>query len=60
MRGLKVAGLVVCAPLVLSVDPLEYLADVLPILTRDIRLADMPALLPVRWKARRDAATSAQ
>jgi transposase len=43
-----------------GVDPLEYLADVLPILTRNIRLADMPALLPVRWKARRDAATSAQ
>ena len=41
-----------------GVDPLEYLADVLPILTRDIRLADLPALLPVRWKARRDAATS--
>ncbi|MDQ2991940.1 MAG: transposase domain-containing protein [Candidatus Eremiobacteraeota bacterium] len=40
----------------LGIDPLEYLADVLPILTRDIRLADMPALLPVNWKARRDAA----
>ena len=46
-------------PLV-GVDPLEHLVDVLPILTRDIRLADMPALFPVRWKARRDAATSAQ
>ena len=42
-----------------GVNPLEYLADVLPILTRDIRLADMPALLPVHWKARRDAAVSA-
>ena len=42
-----------------GVNPLEYLADVLPILTRDIRLADMPALLPVHWKARRDAAESA-
>jgi len=43
----------------LGIDPLEYLADVLPILSRDIRLADMPALLPVHWKARRDGATSA-
>lgn len=43
----------------LGIDPLEYLADVLPILTRDIRLADMPALLPVHWKSRRDAAKSA-
>ena len=44
---------------VLGIDPLEYLADVLPILTRDIRLADMPALLPVHWNARRAAAKSA-
>ena len=43
----------------LGIDPLVYLADVLPILSRDIRMADMPALLPVRWKARRDAAKSA-
>ncbi len=43
----------------LGVDPLEYLADVLPILSRDIRLVDMPALLPVHWKARRNAAKPA-
>ena len=42
-----------------GVNPLEYLADVLPLLTRDIRLADMPALLPIHWKARRDTAASA-
>ncbi len=43
----------------LGINPLEYLADVLPILSRDIRLIDMPALLPVYWKARRDATKSA-
>ena len=41
-----------------GVDPLEYLADVLPKLTRRIRLLDLPSLLPSRWAAAR-AATSA-
>jgi transposase len=42
-----------------DVDPLEYLADVLPILTRPIRLLDLPALLPAAWKARRAAVAAA-
>jgi transposase len=41
-----------------EVDPIEYLRDVLPILTGRIRLLDLPALLPSRWKIRRDAAES--
>jgi transposase len=41
-----------------GVDPIEYLADVLPKLTRRIRLLDLPSLLPSRWAAAR-AATSA-
>jgi hypothetical protein len=36
-----------------GIDPIEYLADVLPILTRPIRIVDLPELLPARWKARR-------
>jgi hypothetical protein len=36
-----------------GVNPVEYLADVLPRLARTIRLADVPALLPARWKAAR-------
>jgi transposase len=42
-----------------GVDPIEYLADILPRLTRRIRLVDLPALLPVRWAAARAAATAA-
>lgn len=42
-----------------GVDPLEYLADVLPRLTRRIRLIDLPALLPARWAAARAAANDA-
>lgn len=38
-----------------GVDPLEYLRDVLPLMTRKIRLLDLPELLPHRWKQRRDA-----
>jgi hypothetical protein len=34
-----------------GVDPLEYLADVLPRLTCRIRLVDLPSLLPSRWAA---------
>ena len=40
-----------------DVDPVRYLADVLPRLaTRRIRLRDMPALLPAAWKTARDSA----
>jgi transposase len=39
-----------------DVDPVEYLADVLPRLARRIRIADMAELMPARWKAARDAA----
>ncbi len=38
-----------------GVDPLEYLRDVLPLMTRKIRLLDLSQLLPHRWKQRRDA-----
>jgi transposase len=38
-----------------GVDPLEYLRDVLPLMTRKIRLLDLPELLPHRWKQRRNA-----
>jgi len=38
-----------------GVDPIEYLADVLPRLTHRIRLVDLPALLPSRWAAARAA-----
>lgn len=41
-----------------EVDPLEYLRDVLLLMTRKIRLLDLPALLPHRWKQRRDAAAA--
>jgi transposase len=36
-----------------GVDPVAYLADVLPRLARRIRLADVPDLLPLAWKASR-------
>ena len=40
-----------------EVDPVEYLADVLPrFATRRIRLSDVPALLPAAWKAGREHA----
>ena len=38
-----------------GIDPLEYLRDVLPRMTRKIRLIDLSELLPHRWKQRRDA-----
>jgi len=41
-----------------GVDPAAYLTDVLPRLARRIRIADVGALMPARWKARRLAATS--
>ena len=39
-----------------DVDPVEYLADVMPRMTRRIRIADLPALLPAQWKAARATA----
>jgi transposase len=36
-----------------DVNPNEYLADVLPRLSRRIRMSDMHELLPQEWKARR-------
>jgi hypothetical protein len=42
-----------------EVNPVEYLADVLPRLSRRIRLADVTALLPAHWKAARIAASVA-
>lgn len=39
-----------------GVNPVEYLADVLPRLARKVRLLDVPQLLPAAWKAARDAA----
>ena len=36
-----------------EVDPVEYLADVLPRLARRVRLRDLPDLLPAPWKAAR-------
>ena len=38
-----------------DVDPVEYLADVLPRLARRVQICDMPNLLPARWKAAREA-----
>jgi transposase len=43
-----------------SVNPVEYLADVLPRLARRVRLRDVAALLPAPWQAAREAAESAQ
>jgi transposase len=41
-----------------EVNPVEYLADVLPKLARGgIRLSDVPALLPDRWKLTRTSLT---
>jgi transposase len=42
-----------------GVDPVAYLTDVLPKLTRRFRLMDLPSLLPARWAAARAAAVSA-
>jgi transposase len=33
-----------------GVDPIQYLSDVLPRMARRIRIVDLPALLPARWK----------
>ena len=42
-----------------DVDPIAYLADVLPRLSRRVRVIDLPALLPARWKAARAATAAA-
>lgn len=38
-----------------DVNPVEYLADVLPRLSRRVRLADIPALMPSAWARARPA-----
>jgi len=40
-----------------GVEPLEYLRNVLPRMTRKVRLLDLSALLPSRWAAARATAT---
>ena len=42
-----------------DVNPVEYLADVLPRLARRVRLADIPAMMPAAWKAARAATPDA-
>ena len=42
-----------------GVDPLEYLRDVLPRMTRKVRLLDLSQLLPSRWAAARAAPQTA-
>jgi hypothetical protein len=42
-----------------EVNPVEYLADVLPRLMQPIRLRDVPDLLPARWKTLRQATSQA-
>jgi transposase len=41
-----------------GIDPLEYLRDVLPRMTRKVRLLDLSALLPSRWAAARATAAA--
>ena len=43
---------------IVGVNPAEYLRDVLPPLTRRVRLMDLPDLMPHRWKARQVAPAS--
>ena len=42
-----------------GVDPIAYLTDVLPRLSRRFRLMDLPSLLPARWAAARATANVA-
>ena len=42
-----------------EVNPVEYLRDVLPRLSRRVRLSEVANLLPARWKAARAAAVPA-
>jgi transposase len=46
-----------CCRLV-GVNPVDYLADVLPRLSRRVRIRDLPDLLPAKWKADRESAAS--
>jgi transposase len=57
-RAAVVYTLLGCCQLA-EVDPVAYLADVLPRLSRRIRLVDVPALLPSAWKASRATAAAA-
>jgi hypothetical protein len=41
-----------------DVNPVEYLADILPRLARGLRLRDVAAMLPAAWKAARQAAAA--
>lgn len=43
-----------------EVDPVQYLADVKPRLSRRVRIIDLPALLPAPWKATRAVVASPQ
>jgi hypothetical protein len=43
---------------IIGLNPVEYLADVLPRLARPVRLRDLPELLPHRWKTRRESAAA--
>ena len=42
-----------------GVNPVAYLTNVLPHLARRVRLQEMAALMPARWKAAREAAADA-
>ena len=42
-----------------GVNPVAYLTDVLPRLGRRVRLRDLPALMPAKWRAERAADDSA-
>jgi hypothetical protein len=42
-----------------GIDPVEYLAAVMPKLARRVRIMDLPAMLPVRRAVERASATSA-
>lgn len=57
-RAAVVYSVLGCCAL-LDINPVEYLSDVLPRLSRRLRLADVPALMPAQWKATRTAAASA-
>ena len=42
-----------------EVNPVEYLRDVLPRLSRGVRLGEVANLLPARWKTARQSACAA-
>ena len=42
-----------------GVEPVAYLTDVLPRLARRIRVAEVAALMPARWRARHQPASTA-